>query len=150
MKILIFIDVVDIKDISNAFFLKMRTMLGNADIQSVSLLTVLSPLYMLCQYTCFVSGTVITESERHLQAKMKLQRVAKQLHLPNCFVQYFVKTGAPTDRILHLASESHADMIVIPLHLPLSGSLMRSPIGASILKKAQTSVLFVPIKNNHE
>lgn len=148
MKVLIFIDIVDMKDISDDFFLKIKKLLGNTD-STITLLTVLSPHYMLYQVTGFPSSAGITEGERRLQTETKLQHVAEQFHLPNRCVQSFVETGAPKERILHLASEIHADLIVVPSHTPLSGGLLRSSVGASILKQADTSVLIIPIKKRN-
>ncbi|WP_058910137.1 universal stress protein [Entomohabitans teleogrylli] len=112
---------------------------GDAQVHFVAVITPMATFY---EYSYLPPENLLPgDSDRAKSALEKLKEAVKVFGIPEDRVQCSVEIGAPRDRILWLAEEIKADLIIVASRRPNVSTYLLGSTASSVVRYAKTSVL---------
>ncbi|WP_431222255.1 universal stress protein [Serratia sp. L9] len=118
--------------------------LSKMDDPHIHFLAVLYPMLAYYEFGLSQPDRLLPSDDERVQiALAELKKVTKLFDIPEDRIHCSVEIGAPRDRILNLAEEISADLLVVGSRRPNITTYLLGTTASSVVRYARTSVLVV-------
>lgn len=118
--------------------------LAKSGVPHIHFIAVLYPMLAYYEFGLSQPDRLLPSDDERLQiALAELKKTVKDFDIPEDRVHCTVEMGAPRDKILTLADEINADLIIVGSRRPNITTYLLGTTAASVVRYAKTSVLVV-------